>query len=415
MDGMIVAALMVAGLALIPFAFGDRDPDEEDEGVTPEEPEPPEPPEEPDLGVTVFEEDGGIRIEVGEDETGSVVAIRTEVDIRSDPDDTGDSGTGTSFGVRFYLVPEGADFPPGVDEVLASLPEDQQALAVEGRDGFSIPLETYLANLGAEEIGRLDLGQVIRSDPYDPLYSSTLAVDTRQDSIPVTCNREMATYEIDVDNRWRADPLDGTVAGDPLVGIDADRLTVPDVFPTDCTVTFEDNVLSFTLDEDVDGQVIAILDTVEQVIQSSQSNTLYHIHFYVLPEGAPFPVSVNEMIENAPLNSALRDVSFEEDGSVRGTPYLELDEYMQGAGAAFLASVALGGIYELDLEGQIIDDRVNRDFTIEANRPYLAFRTAEHESGEGLIADYDTSTPDDEVRLFGIGAADDLIPPPPRA
>lgn len=416
MDGMIVAALLVAGLALIPFGFGGGDQDDESDDVGDEEvvtPEDPDPPEEPELGVSFLENENGIRIEVDEDETGSVVAIRTEMDLRSSEDSRGDSGTGTNFGVRFYLVPEGVDFPPSVDTVLETLAADQQALAVEGQDGPSIPVETYLTNLGAEEIGRIDLGQVVRSDRYT-LASPELAVDTREDSIAITSNRDIATYEIDVDNRWRADPLDGTVAGDALTEIDADRLTTPDVYPTDCTVTFEDDVISFALDEDVDGQVVAVLDIVENAQGGSSTITTHDIKFYLLPEGAPFPVSVNEMIEDAPLNSVLRDgIPFEEDGTVRGTPYLEVDQYMHSAGAAFLASIPIGSIFHLDPDGDgTFDDRdtVNRDFIIEANRPYITFQTSAHGSGEPSIADIDT--PPLAEGLLGFTATDSLIPPP---
>ncbi len=93
-----------------------------------------------DIGATITQqEDGTFALDIGEDETGTVYAIRTEID---DFASANDSQT-VDYDLTFYLVPEGVDLEGVIEDNFEDL-------------DF---LPTILAEAGAQELATFDLGQ----------------------------------------------------------------------------------------------------------------------------------------------------------------------------------------------------------------------------------------------------------------
>ncbi|MEQ6203268.1 hypothetical protein ABMC88_09425 [Sulfitobacter sp. HNIBRBA2951] len=122
MTPLILLAMLGVGFGAFALSGGSDEadtPEPEKEPVVEPADEEPEA-EEPDVGVSFVVDGDTISIDVGEDETGSVVAIRTEL-LREDVLDADDVANPhqmngyqetTHFGVEFFLVPKGSDSPP---------------------------------------------------------------------------------------------------------------------------------------------------------------------------------------------------------------------------------------------------------------------------------------------------------------
>lgn len=96
--------------------------------------------DERDIGATLTEqEDGSYTLDIGEDETGTVYAVRTEIENFASADDS----QTTDFDLTFYLVPEGVDL---------------EAVIEDNFEDLDI-LPTVLSEAGAEELATFDLGQ----------------------------------------------------------------------------------------------------------------------------------------------------------------------------------------------------------------------------------------------------------------
>ena len=171
-------AIMIAFGGVLAFSMGSESAPEEDveEDPVPEdpvdepvpvdpadEPVPDEPEEEPvvDTGATVIEnEDGSIDVELGADETGSLLAIVTH-------EETDVTGTGSvnRYDLTLLLVPEGVDFP----RELSDLPEDPQNPDGTPFEFFSYSLSELADFYDAEELGHWLIGAEWSesSDYYD--------------------------------------------------------------------------------------------------------------------------------------------------------------------------------------------------------------------------------------------------------
>lgn len=154
--GMILFALVGSlGLAGLIGLFDSDDDDADDQGDTPvaevteEEVKDidlePDAEDDLDLGASIIEsEDGSVEIELGEDETGSLLAIRSASDdARTDYE--------TEYALGLYLVPEGV-----------TITEDPNA------DGltFSSP-ENFADHYGLTELVTYDLGTLVDSEDLD--------------------------------------------------------------------------------------------------------------------------------------------------------------------------------------------------------------------------------------------------------
>ncbi|SFK85745.1 hypothetical protein [Shimia haliotis] len=114
----MIAALVALGLLAGAVVWDILD-DETDVPDTPDEPDEPDAPDEEDLGATVTEnEDGTVSVELGDDETGSLIALRTSSDYYVGSGSG--HGTANDYTLTLYLMPEGFDFPENTDD----LPDD---------------------------------------------------------------------------------------------------------------------------------------------------------------------------------------------------------------------------------------------------------------------------------------------------
>ncbi|MGR3635863.1 MAG: hypothetical protein ACU0BK_08040 [Shimia sp.] len=112
----MIAALVALGLLAGAAVWDYLDDDEPGSGgrVEPDEPETPDGPDEPDLGATVIEnEDGTVNIELGEDETGSLVALRLAQEYN--PASSSGLGQADTHSLHLFLMPEGVSFPSSMD------------------------------------------------------------------------------------------------------------------------------------------------------------------------------------------------------------------------------------------------------------------------------------------------------------
>ena len=370
------ALLGLLGLAFAGFAFAGDDDDAFEPTDQPEEPVPPEEPEQLDLGASFDHTDGTVSIEVGEDETRDLVAIRTEQEARFEGQDDGPrDGIRTEYGVRFYLIDPDMPFPPDVDTVIENLPVDQQGSVVDGFEAAALPLDVYLANIGAEEIGRVDLGGVIESR----FNSTTTFTDQRVEEIVLNANRDLTTYEIEGElHSFRADPLDNTVAGDPLTQIPAEDTLAPDVTGADGTVTLDEGVVTVRVDEDAEGDLVAITLRSEFLGSPSCCNggDDHEVAFYLLPEGTPFPPDALQLADAAPINSEIGervDQGIERGGSI----FVDFENVMETIGAVEIGVADLGSNGRSGSDGDLpgtVFDTVVRDFDVDSNRAFASFR-----------------------------------------
>ncbi len=153
---MELLLLSLLGLGALSFAFGGDDDDEPDQT------------EEPDLGATVTETEDGLSIDLGADETGSLVAVKFE-DI-SDGSTGSDSSQTQDFSLGIYLVPEGAE-----------IPADATGAAFDG-----MTVEEYFDSIGATLVTEIDLGTLENTYFDDDEDSETLVDDSRVEPPGIT-------------------------------------------------------------------------------------------------------------------------------------------------------------------------------------------------------------------------------------
>ena len=366
--------LGLTSLAVAGLIFSESD-DPEDVNDIPEEPDEPVAPTEPDLGASFDIDNGTITIEVGEDETRDLVAIRTQEEARFEGQDDGPRrGISTEYGVRFYLVDLDMPFPPDVETVIENLPADQEDTVVLGFEAAALPLDVYLAHIGAEEIGRADLGSIIESR----LNSTITFTDDRVDELGLTTNRDITSFEIKGElYALREDPLDNTVASDPLLEIPVEDILAPEVTGADGTVTFENGVVSVRVDEDVEGDLIAISERAEFLGSPSCCNGGhdYQLAFYLLPEGTAFPPDAAQLSEAAPINSEVGE-RLDRDIADGGSIFVDFEDALETIGAVQIGVADLGRNGNSGSNGEdpgTVFDTVVREFDVDSNRAFASF------------------------------------------
>lgn len=177
----MTALLAVLGLGLLLATWTGHDSDDEtdtaeseepevDETETPEEPEDAEEQEEPDTGVSVAERsDGTVEIEIGEDETGSLMLLEY-VDYGEGP-----AGVTQDWSLRLYLVPESTALPQSLSEVEAATGEPTNTL------------DEIEALYGLELVQTWDLGQTeATSDEETPFEDSGVPMPGFESNAPIT-------------------------------------------------------------------------------------------------------------------------------------------------------------------------------------------------------------------------------------
>ncbi|WP_114294275.1 hypothetical protein [Pseudosulfitobacter sp. DSM 107133] len=364
MTALILLGLF--GIGAMFLADGSADNDSADvEDISDDLPDdvPQEQLEEPDIGASFTVVDDTISIDVGDDETGSVVAVRTELDT-ADRIGTSD-GTAvektTEYGVRFYLVPEGTDFPPSVDEVFASLSPEQQATATSTDSEFvGLPYDVYLDNLGAELIGSVDLG----TTTFQTLPNSQpeIITDARGAGYNVQSNQQISALELDGEGITPSS-ASNFAYGTPFFEIPVETVADADITPADADITFEDGVIDVVLDPEVEGRVIAIeADTINGE-EASRS-----VRFFVLPDDAPFPITVAQTNEALPERSNFH-LYFPPGDTA------SLDGILAIAGAQEIGSVHLGGFgsYYVGPEGDLVTYDTLVPYVINNNLDYEGF------------------------------------------
>ncbi len=124
-----------------------QDGDDIEDDTPPEIEDAPVDPQPADTGATFEADETGVRIDVGEDETGTIASI-IYVDSEDDPDNFYQT-----YEARFYLVPEGTDLSDGDFEGRGAIPGGQ---TFEGNP-FDYELADFEAELGLELLGTVPL------------------------------------------------------------------------------------------------------------------------------------------------------------------------------------------------------------------------------------------------------------------
>jgi len=327
MTPFVILGLFGIGFMLTALGSADEaDVEENSEPLPDDVPEEPEQLEDPDIGASFTVVDNLITIDVGDDETGSVVAVRTELDTN----DSTSTGTiqerTTEYGVQFYLVPEGTDFPPSVNEVFDVLPPEQQATAVQTNSEYvGLPYEVYLDNLGAEMIGSVDLGTYTTFDQQPDVIT-----DARSAGYDVQSNQPISALELDGESRTPSS-ASGFAYGTPFFEIPVERVAEADITPADANITFEDGVIDVVLEPEIEGRLIAI-----EADNLNGDEATRSVRFFVLPDDAPFPITVEQTNEALPERSNFH-LNFPPGDTA------SLDGILAIAGAQEVGSVDLGG------------------------------------------------------------------------
>ncbi|APX12258.1 calcium-binding protein [Tateyamaria omphalii] len=145
---VIMGALTLLALLGGALFLGVAQDGDDSEGETPQEIEDtPVDPQPADTGATFEADETGVRIDVGDDETGTIASI-IYVDSEDDPDNFYQT-----YEARFYLVPEGTDLSDGDFEESGNIPGQQ---TFEGNP-FAYELEDFEAELGLELLGTVPL------------------------------------------------------------------------------------------------------------------------------------------------------------------------------------------------------------------------------------------------------------------
>lgn len=134
-----------------------------------------------DTGASVEITDATIRIDVGDDETGRIVGVRSASEIVLSPG--GNSG-GIDYDINFYLVPEGVDFPPSPSEII-----DENSELDEYNIG-KLDYYDYFDNIGLKPISTIDLGE-FRSFSSDDGSDDQTVHDTRISDLEIISNQEV--------------------------------------------------------------------------------------------------------------------------------------------------------------------------------------------------------------------------------
>lgn len=339
MTPLLLLAMLGVGLGAFALSGGSDDahtPEPEEEPVVEAPDEEPEA-EEPDVGVSFAVDDDMISIDMGEDETGSVVAVRTEllqeevfVDSGQNADHLNGYQETTNFGVQFFLVPEGLDFPPSVEDVLASTGGDTGDVA-ENRPA-SMVYQDYLDNMGAERLGSVDLGTYIVFNPTDDADAPNVITDLRTDGFTIESNQEVASFDLITGNVPSFLP-DGenNVYGTPFLETSEQIVADQSIQPADAEITFENGIIEITVDADVEGQLIAIEHNY-----LSGDDTTRVVEFYVLPENTDFPLTVAE------VNEAVAGTDLDYLGYDTTENSVYIDTMLLVAGAQEIGSVRVG-------------------------------------------------------------------------
>lgn len=151
--------LGMLSVLLMGFAFDSNDDEPALDGTdTPVEPDP-DPAPDPDIlldtGATFDLTEDGVVIDVGDDETGTVVAL-----YYTDHEADADGGTLDADEARYYLVPEGVDFSDASWETQYDIP------GLDTFDGtyYDYLLADFETELGLELLGVVDLTGIPRDD-----------------------------------------------------------------------------------------------------------------------------------------------------------------------------------------------------------------------------------------------------------
>ena len=217
------------------------------------------------------------------------------------------------------------------------------------------------------------------------------------DELGLTTNRDITSFEIEGGlHSFREDPLDNTVAGDPLVEIPVGDTLVPDVTGADGTVTFENGVVSVRVDEDAEGDLIAISERAEFLGSPSCCNggNNYQLAFYLLPEGTAFPPDVAQLSEAAPINSFFGE-QLDRDIADGGSISVLFEDALETIGAVQIGVADLGANGRNGSDGDdpgTVFDTVVREFDVDSNRAFASFRT-HLEASETISLSRQTSNP----------------------
>lgn len=152
----------------------EREEDPPVEGEAPDTVPDPEPDQdtEPDMGASILEEDGTVTIELGEDETGSLLAVSFEDEYV--PNDDGSSG-GSAYSLVLYLVPEGVEVPTSRAEIAADLDDDPDNPLEEYDVTWQAVVEEYgLVRLESWNLGRIGSDHAAFYDGGEPAYWTSL-------------------------------------------------------------------------------------------------------------------------------------------------------------------------------------------------------------------------------------------------
>jgi len=162
MTPLLIALLAAggAGMALMMDTSSDEEDVASEEDLT-EEQDPPEEPEEeePDLGASVVElEDGRIEVELGEDETGSLLALVEEA-----YQNGGNSAGGEDVRMTLYLVPEDVELPANRLDLPDTATTDVYGAPFEKEWGIDWERDDIAGYYNLTELGEWDLGSVYSS------------------------------------------------------------------------------------------------------------------------------------------------------------------------------------------------------------------------------------------------------------
>lgn len=170
--------LLLGLFALMPSLTGSDDLD--DDAMEPEEPIDPVDPVDPDtLGATFAQDDAGVTIEFGENETGTL-AVFTYVDTEDDAENFVEVHE-----ARYYLVPEGTEWPDNTSETQFGVPMPAD---YEDADGI-YELEDFEDAFGLELLGTVDLLAAGNDEP---------TTQDMADALPdLTANRDAEYYYLE--------------------------------------------------------------------------------------------------------------------------------------------------------------------------------------------------------------------------
>lgn len=171
MAGILLLSLLGVGLTLSLVDLfsengsdGDGSENDEEQPVEDETPDPdpsPDPGPDPDLGATVTEDNGVVTVELGEDETGSLVMMNF-IDVETGPD-----VPTFNHEARLYLMPEGAEMPTGTNAYFpgSGLSEYDEIEDLENLLGLELLASWDLGSMQPPELGSSVLVGTVEDAP----------------------------------------------------------------------------------------------------------------------------------------------------------------------------------------------------------------------------------------------------------